>query len=347
MPDTSPERKVIVACPCLNEAHRAVAAIESLLCDDHADEYDILVLDGGSSDGTQDKLRKAFGDRIELIHNNQRLQSHALNMAAGIARDRGAEFLVRADLHALYPKNFVSTLCRTAHATRANSVVVSMHTQGGNRVQDAARYLFSIWLGNGGARHRVPGYRGWVDHGHHALFRVEDYLRVGGYDPEFSANEDAEFDLRLTHAGGRIFMEGDAAIDYFPRPTLQSSFRQFFRNGRYRVRTAAKHRERLSKRQLLPMAIVPVLTLAAVLGLFTPWALLVPLGYVSLVAYLAGRDARAVPAEVWTLAALLAIVNHVGFSAGALRGVLDQFQQKRQRASGLHSHNAHPGGVQK
>ncbi len=197
----------------------------------------------------QKECRKTNDDLRWLValvsDTGMRLQAHAMNMAAAIAIERGAEFLVRADLHARYPRDFISKLCATARKTNANSVVVSMRTQGGNRVQNAARFLFSTWLGNGGSPHRIEGFRGWVAHGHHALFRVEDFIRVGGYDPEFAANEDAEFDLRLVRADGRIFLESDAAIDYFPRQTLKGSFKQFFRNGRYRVWTAVKHRERL------------------------------------------------------------------------------------------------------
>ncbi len=334
-----------MACPCLNEAHRAVDAISSLLDDKDAAEFDILLLDGGSTDGTQEKLRAAFGDRVEIIHNPQRLQAHAMNMAAAIAIERGAEFLVRADLHARYPRDFISKLCATARKTNANSVVVSMRTQGGNRVQNAARFLFSTWLGNGGSPHRIEGFRGWVAHGHHALFRVEDFIRVGGYDPEFAANEDAEFDLRLVRADGRIFLESDAAIDYFPRQTLKGSFKQFFRNGRYRVWTAVKHRERLGKRQLLPMAIAPILGLSALLAIWSPLVLIIPASYVALVVFLAWYDARratpAVPFSIWGLAAILAIVNHVGFSAGALRGLHDLYKAGRRQANRLQNRD-HP-----
>ncbi|MES0826114.1 glycosyltransferase [Ruegeria sp. SCP11] len=339
MPKDSSNRKIMVACPCLNEAHRVQEAISSLLGDKGAVDYDILLLDGGSTDGTQEKVRAAFGDRVEIVHNPYRLQAHAVNMAAGIAIERGAEFLVRADLHAKYPCDFISKLCATAHRTEASSVVVSMRTQGGNRVQNAAKLLFSTWLGNGGSPHRTEGYRGWVAHGHHALFRVEEFARVGGYDPEFAANEDAEFDLRLVRANGRIFLESDAAIDYFPRPTLRSTFKQFFRNGRYRVWTAVKHREKLGKRQLLPMAIAPILILFALLALVVPWALVIPISYLSLVFYLAWSGAQketpVAPFSVWGLAAILAIVTHIGFSVGALRGLHDLYRADRAKAKRL------------
>lgn len=336
LPKTPTGRKIIVACPCLNESARVVGAIKSLLNDPRASEFDILLLDGGSLDGTLDKVRAAFGERVEIIHNAHRLQAYAVNMAAAIGVERGAEYLVRADLHARYPSGYVSKLCDTAQKERANSVVVPMRTRGGNRIQTAAKFLFSTWLGNGGALHRTGTYRGWVNHGHHALFRIKDFARLGGYDTDFAANEDAEFDLRLTKEGGRIFLENEAVIDYFPRPSLKSSFRQFFRNGRFRVWTAVKHESNLGIRQLLPMAIVPILVLSCMLAVVFPWMLFIPLAYVVLVGTLACQAARnahpIVPLRVWGLAAFLAIINHVGFSAGALYGAYDLYGPGKYQA---------------
>jgi succinoglycan biosynthesis protein ExoA len=47
---------------------------------------------------------------------------------------------------------------------------------------------------------------GWrfVEHGRHALIRLDAFRAVGGYDATQSHNEDAEFDYRLTGNGGRI-----------------------------------------------------------------------------------------------------------------------------------------------
>jgi succinoglycan biosynthesis protein ExoA len=313
----------------MNEAAHVEQAIRSLLADPAADACSFLLMDGGSIDGTLDIVRAAFGDRVEIINNPERLQTHAVNLAAQIAADRGARFLLRADLHALYPKRFLSLLLDTAGQHGAQSVVVPMKTMGGNAVQNAAALVFGSWLGNGGSPHRTSAVGGWVEHGHHALFDLDAYLTIGGYDPEFAANEDAEFDARLRARGGRIYLENRAALFYVPRSSLAGTFRQFLRNGRFRIWTAVKHSQALEKRQLLPLALLPVLALLLLLSPWLPGLLLLPVTYVVLLLFLAwkARDIAPVPVSLGflVLAAQIAAASHLGFSAGGLWGLFELY----------------------
>src|SRR5207248_7193295 len=128
-------------------------------------------------------------------------------------------WLVRVDAHADYPPNYASTLIAEARRTGAASVVVAMETRGEGTFQRAVAAAQNSRLGAGGSPHRrvTPGR--WVDHGHHALFRLDAFEAVGGYDEGFSHNEDAEFDLRLRQQGGRIWLTDKVRIGYHPRAT--------------------------------------------------------------------------------------------------------------------------------
>src|SRR6185312_4359051 len=110
---------------------------------------------------------------------------------------------------------------------------------------------------------------GWVDHGHHALFDLDHFFGVGGYDESFRANEDAEFDVRLVRGGGRVWLSGEVRVTYYPRATATSLFRQYLHYGQGRARTLLRHRMRPKLRQLLPAAVFPA-TLLAPLGLLEP-----------------------------------------------------------------------------
>jgi hypothetical protein len=56
--------------------------------------------------------------------------------------------------------------------------------------------------------HRARGQGAFVDHGHHALMSIAAFRAVGGYDPDFAHNEDAELDHRLRAAGYDIWLTG-------------------------------------------------------------------------------------------------------------------------------------------
>ena len=111
-------------------------------------------------------------------------------------------------------------------------------------------------IGTGGSAHRMGNASGPVDHGHHALMRIDAFRAVGGYDETFRANEDAELDYRLRQAGHTIWLTDRTAMTYYPRATVSGLFRQYFGYGGGRARNILKHRMRPRLRQMAPLAIL-------------------------------------------------------------------------------------------
>lgn len=327
----------IVVIPTLNEAQYIESVLDALSGASGASKFQIWVVDGGSDDGTVDIVtrRASIDENILLLHNPERTQAHALNLAARKAHsDGGVQYLIRADAHAQYPPGWARQLISTAEQQEADSVVVPMQTLGGGAMRDAASDLFNSWLGNGGSRHRRSGQGGFVEHGHHALFRLKAFLSAGGYDPAFVANEDAEFDIRLRRQGGRIFLEPRAMIGYVPRDSLRGVIRQFYRNGRYRLRTSRKHGAAPGLRQLAPTILVSGLVACIVAGaIIHPLLLIAPALYFCTVLVVASVIAtKKSPQRAW-LIAVQAIAAHLSFGAGALRTLIERAPQTRNQTS--------------
>lgn len=259
---------VLIVIPCLNEA----ASLPALLAQQRADADGcrIVVADGGSTDDSRAIVAAAAArdPRITLLANPLRIQSAGINAAVRGHRDE-ARWLVRLDAHCEYPENYVRRLIETAAAHDATSVVVPMVSRGTSCLQVAAAAAQNSRLGTGGSPHRHVGRGAFVDHGHHALMALDLFESVGGYREDMTHNEDAELDLRLAKAGGRLWLEPSLALKYYPRASLGSLWRQYRNYGRGRYRTLALHRVRPKPRQLLPLA-VPVAALLAVASPFAP-----------------------------------------------------------------------------
>lgn len=311
-----------VAVPVLNEARFIAPVLRSLLDQLRGLPAEILVLDGGSDDPTCSIVAElaAHHPELRLIHNPRRLQSAACNLAAELADPR-SRVLLRVDAHAAYPATFVAQVITALLENRASSVVVPMRTVGHSPKQRAIAATQNSRLGNGGASHRRAGASGFVDHGHHAAFDLAFFRSIGGYDPTFSHNEDAEYDTRAESAGGRAWLCADAIIEYFPRETIWQLSRQYVRHGRGRARTTRKHRRRLRLRQAMPIAILCAIALI-ILAPLSPWAAAPASAYVALclawgvVAAMRQRD----PALLWMGPA--AIVTHTSWAIGFLQGRL-------------------------
>ena len=301
MPPKADGRDVLAIIPCLNEAAHLAGLLENLLGECALPEMLIVVADGGSTDGSRDIVHdfSARYSRVRLLENAKRIQSAGVNLAAE-TYGAGRKWIVRLDGHSRYSADFVTRLIETAQRERADSVVVPMHAQGVGCFQKAAATAQNSRIGTGGAAHRMRGQSGWVDHGHHALFRLDTFLGLGGYNESFTHNEDAEFDVRLVRSGGMIWLEDSLVIEYYPRSTAISLLKQYYRYGAGRAKTTMLHNNKLKLRQILPLCVAP-----AVVGSPLGW-LLWPL---------------AVPAAVWAAGCLLSGVV-VGLSGGGGCGML-------------------------
>lgn len=314
--------------PCLNEAEHVADLIRHLLDDPAWRDPLVVVADGGSTDGTVEIVRAMAAEdlRIRLVENPHRVQSAAVNLAAA-RHGRGRRWMVRVDAHAGYPKAYVSSLVEEARRTGAASVVVAMDTVGRGGFQSAAAAAQNSVLGTGGAAHRSSSASGWVDHGHHALFDLDHFFAVGGYDESFRANEDAEFDVRLGRSGGRIWLSDAVRVTYYPRSTASALFRQYLNYGRGRARTLLRHRVRPKLRQMLPVAVAPAAVLAP-FGLVEPplaWPAAAWIGGCLGVGALLGLKARSRAALGSGVAAA---VMHLAWSIGFWQQLMSGFRVK-------------------
>jgi succinoglycan biosynthesis protein ExoA len=267
---------VLIVVPSLNEAANIESVIAGLQMDENCREALIVVSDGGSSDETV-AIVENIGrrdPRVHVLKTVDRLSTSAsVNRAVGVLGS-GRRWLVRLDAHAKYPKNYASRLVAKAIEIGANSVVTPMFTRGNTCFERSAAAAQNSILGTGGSAHRLLNRGGWVEHGHHAIFDLENFCQLGGYDVTMKFNEDAEFDRRLVKAGGRIWLADDLAITYFPRKNTFSLFRQYFGHGRGRAHTFARHGGRKRVRHFILPSILPMV----LLSLFVPlwWVLAIP-----------------------------------------------------------------------
>jgi succinoglycan biosynthesis protein ExoA len=263
----SPDRREcavpLVVIPSLDESRHIEAVTRQM--HDAALRYGgtVVIVDGGSTDGAR-TIAARLADTLENVHlldNPARRQGAAVN-AAVAAFWPGHTHLIRVDAHSHYAHDFLDVLLKDAAETGAASVVVGMVSSGTGVFQRLNAATQNSRIGNGGSKHRRRGAGEFVDHGHHALMDIAAFRALGGYDPDFTHNEDAELDHRLRRAGHRIWLTGRTEITYFPRAGLAPLARQYFNFGRGRAANLLKHRARPRLRQAAVIAVAPMLLCA-------------------------------------------------------------------------------------
>jgi succinoglycan biosynthesis protein ExoA len=310
-----PRTAVII--PTFNEERHIGALLDQLVGHPQGVIAEIAVADGRSTDGTRKIVaeRAAHDPRVRLVDNPERVQASGVNRAVATL-PASIDTIVRIDAHSHYPQDYVPLLLDALDRHGVDSVVVRLDSIGVGATQRAIAAASNSRIGTGGSAHRVGGYSGLVDHGHHAAFRRSVFEKAGGYDPDFVANEDAELDIRIRNMGGRIWLAGDIKVGYFPRTTLSALARQYFRYGSGRAQTWLKHREALRPRQLAGPALVCMIVAALSLAVVTPWSLVMPAIYLAaLTAYGIGAAVRRGSASLLLATPSLAVM-HVGWGLG-------------------------------
>ena len=318
---------VTIIMPIRNEADFIERAIKSVLDNDYpAGRMEILVVDGMSDDGTREivaGLSKA-NKRVMMLDNPKRIASTAMNIGVKAAR---GDLFIRVDGHVEIPADFISKsiLCLREHP-QAWVAGGYIKTVADSFVGRAIASAMRSPIGVGNSRFRLGDYEGWVDtlaFGTHHRWIVD---KIGYFDEELVRNQDDEFNLRITLAGGKIWMSKSIQSTYFSRGSLRKLSKQYFQYGFWRIRTLQKHKRPASFRQLVPLLFVLSLLLPGLTGfLWKPlWILLAIEAAMYVLALVAGAldVGRKSGWRYAPPAPLVFAVLHFAYGTGSLWGLV-------------------------
>lgn len=255
--------RVSIVVPALDEARYIEACVRSALAQDVDGGLEVVVADGGSTDGTAE-LARAAGARV--VANPERTIPAALGVLLEAAE---GEVLVRFDAHAEMPPGYVRACLRAlAEEPGAGNVGGWREPRGRGPWGRACAAALASPLGVGNARiWRAPppgARRRDVETVPLGCFPVEALRRVGGWRRDLLANEDFELNHRLREAGYRVVFDPAIHSVYYPRESAGAIARQYWRYGRWKAVMLAGEPESLRPRQLAPVALLAVAAAAPV-----------------------------------------------------------------------------------
>lgn len=316
---------VVAVIPALNEANHIERCVRSLMAGEPwLQAVPLIVADGGSTDDTIEIVTRLMSEfaNLRLIHNSNRLQSAAMNLAVAQCTNDDTRYLVRCDAHSIFPAGFIRSVATSLARTGAASVVIPMDARGETCFQKANAWIVDTPLGSGGSVHRGGKQSGYVDHGHHAGFDLSFFRSIGGYDESFSHNEDAEYDERVVRAGGRIFLDATIRKVYFPRPSVTALARQYYNYGKGRARTIQKLGKRPKIRQILPSLALLGSLAGLLLAPLAPIGLLLPTGYLFILTIASVFICLTKRSLCGLLSGVAAGTMHMSWAAGFLKQFL-------------------------
>ena len=187
-----------------------------------------------------------------------------LNAAIRVAQ---GSIIIRLDAHTKYAPDYIRQCLAVLQETGADNVGGPCIAEGKGFVSQAIAAAFHSPFAVGGARWHDLDYVGAADTVHLGCWRREVFDRIGLFDEELVRNQDDEFNLRLTRAGGKIWHSPRIKSWYRPRESLRALIRQYMQYGYWKVRVIQKHKMPASVRHLIPGGFV-LLLICATAGVF-------------------------------------------------------------------------------
>jgi glycosyltransferase involved in cell wall biosynthesis len=319
-----------VIMPLRNEEGNIATLLDQLCAQTlNPNSYEVIIVDGMSEDRTVE-LVNGFSNKLtnlRVFSNPRFISSVARNIGAEHSR---APYILFLDGHCQLMSN--DFLAEIVSAFQRGEICLSRPqpflTENVSSFRKAAAFARNSTLGHyAGSKiylmnccHCNPVSAG-------CGYQRHIYLELGGMDESFDACEDLEFNLRVHRRGIEAFHSKAFAVWYLPRKNLFTLFRQLYRYGYGRAKTAKKHPGNVSTLALLLSGFVSVFLLFPLVShfvAFPSWAWVVLYGGYALAIGLIATYLAAI--HGWNLLGWIFLCYpaiHFGCGLGYLSGLIN------------------------
>lgn len=259
---------VSILMPVFNEERYIVQALESLLAQDYPN-FEILIIDGGSTDRTREIVVEYQEDnpQIRLLHNPGKWQSRGLNI--GLQASKG-DIIARMDGHTVVSKDYITNvvkyLMENPEISNVGGLVrADAETPMGKTIALAYRSWFAV-----PSKYRISTQNAYVDMVFMGAWRRETFEQVGMWNELLKANEDYEHNYRIRKMGGKVLLATELETVYFCRETLKELWLQYYAYGRHKFEMLRYHPESILLRQVVAPLFVLCLFIGGFISFFVP-----------------------------------------------------------------------------
>jgi succinoglycan biosynthesis protein ExoA len=318
--------RVSLIVPMANERPYIRECLDGLESQDYPHErLEILIVDGGSTDGSRAIVNHAASEQPEFLRvfdNPRRITPVAFNI--GIHAATG-DLVGIVSAHSVLAGDYVSRCVEYLDRTGADHVGGLVTAIGLTPVARAIAESTNSPFAVGNSRFHYDTREQYVDSVYMGLYRREVFDRIGLFDEELIRNQDDEFNYRLHSANGRHFQTPRIRSKYYSRATYSQLWRQYFQYGVYKPLVFMKVPGAWRWRHVIPTAFVCVVAVGGMAAPFVPLVLKAWIGvlvvYGLIMSVGATRVARKHGWRAFPLSFAAFPILHVGYGTGFLLGL--------------------------
>ncbi|MFH1563828.1 MAG: glycosyltransferase family 2 protein [Nitrospirota bacterium] len=264
---------VSIIIPCRNEERFISKCLDSIIANDYPeDKFEVLVVDGMSTDGTREILQgyEKGHPFIKVLDNPEKITPVAINI--GIKAAKGEIVMIMSG-HTIYKNDYILKCVRYLNEYKADNVGgVLITLPGANTlIGKAITFALSHPFGVGNSCFRTGSNEPrWVDTCSFGCYRKEVFDKIGLYNENLVRSQDMEFNLRLKKAGGKTLLHPEIIGYYHAKSTLTGFYKHNFDDGVWAIYPLRFGSQLFCLRHLIPLIFVLSLIFSIVLSFFLP-----------------------------------------------------------------------------
>ena len=319
--------------PVRNEERYIHASLQSLVSQIYPyGNYEILVVDGRSSDRTRDiveefRVARSPGTLFRQSGRHCADCHEHWHPSCNRVRDNQGRWTN------VYPLNYAENCVKYLQQTGAANVGGPWITVPANDSLSAqlVAAILSSPFGVGNSKFRTGMNEGFVDTVPFGAFRREVFDTVGFYNEKLVRNQDNELNARIRKAGGTIYLTPALTTHYYPVKRFGELLRYAFKTSQWHIFTLRENSGSMGLRHLAPAAFLLALlmllaaTISTVLSpIFLATILFV---YILVGSYFSLRTRSNNSWGVRITQPFANFVFHIAYGLGTLAGLRYLFRQ--------------------
>lgn len=280
------------------------------------DEYEIIIVDGLSSDNTVSIARKYLDENkinYQILDNKNKTLASGWNL--GVKASSG-QYVVRPDAHAElldgYVKTGIKKLENDNSLASAGGVLI---TKSKTYIGDMISKVLSNPIGVGASLFRVGVKKDtYSDTAVYAVYRKKVFEEVGFFDESLERNQDIDLHTRISKKGYRFLTTPDMKAVYYSRISIKKFLAQAYDNGYWVTYGKSGH-----FRHMIPMFFL----LSSMISLFSKTLQFILFSFYTSVVILAYilKSKEYSPLNLLVLLGLT-FALHISYGLGSLMGII-------------------------
>jgi len=239
--------KISVIIAVRNEKKHIKECVNALYQQDYEEPYEVIIVDGESTDGTYEELQE-----LQKKYNFTLLKNKKKNAAAGrnlgIQKATG-EYVAFIDADAIPYPDWLTKIQETIKKTDADGVggpdLLPPET---NKISYMIGITMTSPLARGGklnpsTQHTLLEEEKYVEHipTCNICYKKETIKKIGLFDEEFIKGQDLELNYRLNKAGYKLYYTPEIKVTHYRKQTIKDFTKQIYKWAKAKIAITKKH----------------------------------------------------------------------------------------------------------